>query len=74
MELEDNVGVDGLLGKLVERYGERVVEHLFDPVSGQLQGRVMILKNGRNIRSLQALGTPLEDGDVVSIFPPVGGG
>lgn len=74
MELEDDVSVNGLLGKLVERYGEHVKEHLFDPASGQLQGRTMVLKNGRNIRSLKGMETSLEDGDVISIFLPVGGG
>ncbi len=35
---------------------------------------VIILVNGRNIEHLNGLSTPLEDGDTLSLFPPVGGG
>ncbi len=35
---------------------------------------VIVLVNGRNIEHLEGLDTSLEDKDVVSLFPPVGGG
>ncbi len=34
----------------------------------------IVLVNGRRIDNLDGLETPLSDGDVVSIFPPVAGG
>lgn len=42
--------------------------------SGNIKPSILILKNGRNIRFLRGLLTRLEDGDKVSIFPPVCGG
>jgi len=42
--------------------------------SGNIKPSILILKNGRNIRFLRGLLTRLEDGDKVSILPPVCGG
>jgi len=33
-----------------------------------------ILLNGRNVRTLDDLDTPVSDGDLVDIFPPAAGG
>ena len=35
---------------------------------------VIVLVNGRNIEHLKGIYTPLQEGDVISLFPPVGGG
>jgi molybdopterin converting factor small subunit len=35
---------------------------------------VNILKNGRNIYFLAGLDTPLDDGDIITLFPPAAGG
>lgn len=40
----------------------------------EIKDFVKILVNGRDCRFLRGLRTRLEDGDVVSIFPPAGGG
>ncbi|GAJ22964.1 unnamed protein product, partial [marine sediment metagenome] len=40
----------------------------------ELRKTVNILVNGRGLDLLQKLDTPLKDGDVVAIFPPVAGG
>ena len=47
--------------------------HLFD-ASGQIKPYLIILKNGRSVSSLQQLGTVIDEGDVIAVFPPVGGG
>jgi molybdopterin synthase sulfur carrier subunit len=48
-------------------------QELFDQ-SGNLRPYVKVLKNGRNIDFLGGMDTQLASGDVVAIFPPVGGG
>ena len=49
-----------------------LINELFE--NGKPKKGVIILVNGKNIEHLQGLLTPLSDGDVVSLFPPVGGG
>ena len=52
----------------------RECRHKLLDQSGNLKPYVKVLKNGRNIDFLGGMDTRLADGDVVSIFPPVGGG
>ena len=42
--------------------------------SDRVQDPINILINGRNIKFLQGMDTTLKDGDIISIFPPTGGG
>lgn len=39
-----------------------------------LKPHVVIMKNGTSIHSSQGLVTPLSDGDILSVFPLMGGG
>jgi len=52
---------DGLEGQLLDDQGE-------------LQSNLNILKNGREVLHMKGPQTPMEDGDTLSIFPPVAGG
>jgi len=51
---------DGLEGRLLE--DGKVAEHL------------SVLKNGRDVVHMGGVDTDLEDGDLLSVFPPVAGG
>ena len=41
---------------------------------GSLAGHVAVIHNGRDIRHLEGVDTPLTDDDRMDVFPPVGGG
>jgi len=73
-KLEGVTDVSSLLDELVKKFGERMVVQLYEPGTRKLRGIVHILVNGRSINLLEGLKTPLKDGDVVAIFPPVAGG
>jgi molybdopterin synthase sulfur carrier subunit len=61
-----------LLRALVARYGRAFERWVLK--DGDLWNLVIILVNGRDVRHLQRLATPLAPTDTVVIFPPVGGG
>jgi molybdopterin synthase sulfur carrier subunit len=47
---------------------------LFDPGTGGLLSYLFVEMNGRDIRALQGLETPVQAGDALSILIPVAGG
>jgi len=63
-----------LIEELSKILGEGVKEALLDSKTGDVKPLNKILVNGRNVELLQKLSTLLKDGDVVALFPPVGGG
>lgn len=73
-KVESVSDVGSLLDELVRKFGERMLVQLYEPGTRKLRGTVHILVNGRSINLLEGSKTPLKDGDVVAIFPPVAGG
>jgi molybdopterin synthase sulfur carrier subunit len=74
VDLNDQATVRTLLGKLVEEYGVKFRDYIFDPVSQEPRGHVQFLLDGRNITLMQGLDTALREGTSLAILPPVGGG
>ncbi|MFX0169100.1 MAG: ubiquitin-like small modifier protein 1 [Candidatus Hodarchaeota archaeon] len=70
LEASDVQEVIDILGN---RFGEKFNQMLLEP-DGSLKRYFHVLVNGRHIRLQQGLQTCLSDGDVVAIFPPIGGG
>jgi molybdopterin synthase sulfur carrier subunit len=68
----DGESVRGFLKGLCETH-PALRGKIFDAV-GNLKPYILVLKNGRNIASLQQLDTLLADKDVIALFPPVAGG
>jgi len=66
--------VAGVVEKLVERYGSEFHETLFDKETGRIKPFYNILVNGVRINLREGLNKEVKDGDVIAIFPPVGGG
>lgn len=73
-KLESVADVSSLLDELVRKFGEKMLVQLYEPGTRKLRGIVHILVNGRSIDLIEGLKTPLKDGDVIAIFPPVAGG
>lgn len=70
VDLPPPVDVRGLLDALCD--SEELRSELFD--GRRLKPRVVVMKNGRSVLSLQGLKTSLSEGDTVAVFPFPGGG
>jgi molybdopterin synthase sulfur carrier subunit len=70
MALEAGTTVRDVLAVLCDS-AERRTE-IFD--GDRLKPHIVVMKNGAGIRSFQGLETPLKDGDVLFVFPLMGGG
>ena len=70
----EKVTVDMVLKTLTQRYGKRFVEYVYDRKTGEVRSFLQFLINGKSATTLNGLETELEDGDVLAILPPVGGG
>jgi len=66
--------VSMVLKLLSEKYGKPFDDYVFDAKTGQVKGFLQFLINGKSTLTLNGLETPLKDGDVLAILPPVGGG
>jgi molybdopterin synthase sulfur carrier subunit len=65
--------VQDVIDILSERFGTKFSQMVLER-DGTLKSYFHVLVNGRHIRLQQGVQTMLSDGDVVAIFPPIGGG
>ncbi len=65
--------VQEVITKLGKQFGEKFNQMILEP-DGSLKTYYHVLVNGRHVRLQQGLQTPLSDGDIVALFPPIGGG
>lgn len=74
MELIEPEGktIGELLAGLGDRY-PKLRGEMFTPAE-ELKEFINIFINGRNIAFLNDMATPLSDGDIIALFPPVAGG
>jgi molybdopterin synthase sulfur carrier subunit len=72
-EVESGTTVGDFLQKICEKLGAKFRMAVLNE-RGQPNENIKILLNGHNIVFLQGMATKLKDGDVIAIFPPVGGG
>ena len=70
LEAKDVQEVIDILGhKFGDKFTKMVLDH-----DGSLKSYFHVLVNGRHVRLQQGLATQLTEGDIVAIFPPIGGG
>ena len=69
---EENLKLIDLLEQLFQKFGEKFRNRILE--GGNIRPQVNIMINGRNIKFLDGVNSPLKDGDTVAIFPPVAGG
>jgi MoaD family protein len=70
----EKVTVNIVLKTLSQHYGKRFVEYVYDAETGEARGFLQFLVNGKSAATQNRLQKELEDGDVLAILPPVGGG
>jgi len=66
--------LQGILGNMVDTYGDELASHLFQPKSTTVLPYLRLMVNGRDIAFLDGIDTLLKDGDEILIMPPVSGG
>lgn len=71
---DEKVTIDVVLKTLKKQYGKDFFEYVYDGETGQVRGFLQFLVNGKSAITKDGLFTRLEDGDVLAILPPVGGG
>ncbi len=62
-----------LMGVVAEKYGPVFHRYLFDD-EGRERDYLSFMVNGVSVHSQEGFDTPLADGDVVAVLPPIGGG
>ncbi|MHC3438786.1 ubiquitin-like small modifier protein 1 [Natrialbaceae archaeon A-gly3] len=70
-EFDDGVTVGEVLESLETEY-DGLEGQLLE--NGEVRPQLNVLRNGRNVVHDEDVATTLEDGDTLSVFPPVAGG
>jgi MoaD family protein len=71
--IEEESSLATLIAEISSKYGAEAYMYLHGS-TGRLDPSLKILVNGVDTRRLQGVETTLEDGDVVAVIPPIGGG
>ena len=75
-EMELVLPEEKTIGELLAELGDRYpnLRREMFAQTGELKEFINIFINGRNIAFLKDMVTPLADGDIIALFPPVAGG
>ncbi|MEM3402986.1 MAG: MoaD family protein [Nitrososphaeria archaeon] len=63
----------GFLDALRRRFGDGIINDIFDSEAKRFRNNLIIMINGRNLKDIKE-GVNFKDNDTVAIFPPVAGG
>ena len=70
--IDRTISLEELIDKLDEDFEGYFSEKLLD--TGKIRTGSIILLNGKNVLHLDKLNTKINDGDIVTLFPPSAGG
>ncbi len=73
IKIEDVPDINTLIEFLCKKYNESFKEVLFDE-NGNLRDYLKVMINGEDIRDINGLDTPLNDGDQIVMFQTIAGG
>ena len=62
------------IGDLIEALSDEYPDMELLEGDGSLREFITVMRNGRDVAHIEGLQTALDDGDTVSVFPPVAGG
>lgn len=71
-EYDDGASVGDILATLETEYDGLSGDLLDD--DGEIRPQLSVFRNGREVLHMDGIETRLEDGDTLSVFPPVAGG
>ena len=74
VSIQEGSTVKTLLSWMIQKWGDRLSPHLFQPESDRVLPHIRLLVNGRDIQFLNGVETVLHDGDEFSILPILTGG
>jgi len=72
-EANSSITVRDAIRLMINRYGEKLAEYLLEE-NGEPKPAFLLMVNGVSIKELRGLETPLKEGDVLAVLPPVVGG
>ncbi len=70
----EKVTVGTVLKSLTQRHGKGFKEYVFDAETDNVKSFLQFFVNGKSASTLNGLQTELQNGDILAIVPPVGGG
>jgi MoaD family protein len=68
------VTIETILETLKQRHGKPFTEYIYNQKNGKPRSFLQFLINGKSATTLNGLKTKMQNGDVLAILPPVGGG
>lgn len=69
---DQEITLNKVIETLAEKYGKAFVDYVYEERTSAIRGFLQFLVNGKNATG--DLSTSLNDGDILAILPPVGGG
>jgi molybdopterin synthase sulfur carrier subunit len=73
LEVPEGTSVRTLLELLVAKHGNGLKQYIFNK-TGAVRQHLQFLLDEKSISEISGLSTPLKEGSILAIIPPVGGG